>query len=120
MTGRKEIDWLGRTEKACSRCKEIKPLDAFGKCAGRKDRRHWRCLPCATAHNKEYNLKNLKRMQETSRRWRKAHPGYITCHSVGLPAKDGMRLYRKLREKQQNMCAICNRSGIETKLGFDP
>lgn len=110
-----------RKEKICARCKQIKPISEFGRCRGRRDRHHWRCRPCAVAHNQEYNAKHKEQMRWAARVWREKNPSYGLCHSVGLPLGEGLRLWRHLYKKQNGKCAICLRENgsSKVKLGFD-
>lgn len=56
--------------KTCSKCGEVKPVDAFG-------RHHW-CKSCTTAYSKGYREANTEQVREKNRMckksWREANP----------------------------------------------
>lgn len=39
--------------KACNRCGETKPMDAFARCSSRSDGRQKRCRECGNAYDRE-------------------------------------------------------------------
>lgn len=43
---------LSETEKRCSRCREVKPLAAFGRCASERDGLQYACRACLSAAQK--------------------------------------------------------------------
>lgn len=55
-----------RTEKRCSRCKEIKPIDEFGICRTHADWRNTNCKPCNVAGSAEWRKKNPERARQNS------------------------------------------------------
>lgn len=60
-----KIDQLkARTEKACTKCGEIKPVSAFSNDKSKLDGLHNECKECRTARNKEWASKNLPRLRE--------------------------------------------------------
>lgn len=42
-----------RSEKRCPRCKDKKPIDAFGPCRSRPDGHQGHCISCRTAMRRE-------------------------------------------------------------------
>ena len=44
--------------KRCSKCKEFKDEDKFGKDSGRKDGLNYVCKPCRISTGKEYRINN--------------------------------------------------------------
>lgn len=71
------------TEKACSKCKEIKPLEEFNLDRRGKDGISPRCKDCTRAHGRAkydpakaavYRDANRERRIEGMRRWREENP----------------------------------------------
>lgn len=50
--------------KLCARCKQMKPLDAYGKSSTSRDGLHAYCKECVAAYGKEKREKNKKEMAE--------------------------------------------------------
>lgn len=96
-----------KTEKRCTRCKQIKPLDAFHFEKARREGRSVWCRQCKNFYVKEY---------------RKANP--IIDRIKRLKKRFGLTLeeYDKLFKKQNGICAVCgnvNRDGIFLSVDHD-
>lgn len=55
--------------KTCSRCREEKPLDQFGKSRRRKDGLNVYCLPCAREVSRKSAAKNPQKARDRGRAW---------------------------------------------------
>jgi len=55
--------------KTCSKCRETKPLEDFGKNKSRPDGKNPWCKVCNSASAKRYYHKNPERMKERRREW---------------------------------------------------
>lgn len=65
------------TVKTCTKCKENKSIDLFGKNTASKDGHHHRCKECCNKHAIEYRLKNPEKFKESKRKYRENHPEKI-------------------------------------------
>lgn len=61
--------------KVCSKCKEKKPVSAFGKHSARKDGLRSRCKPCNSADAKQYAEANREAVLENKRRYYSENKG---------------------------------------------
>lgn len=50
--------------KKCTNCKEVKPIDAFGKDRSRRDGLNPKCKPCNVKRARDWNVKNKERFNE--------------------------------------------------------
>lgn len=107
--------WVMPTEKVCTRCKQLKPLDQFVRIknpakAGR-DGHSPDCKPCRSGQSNKWNKTNRKRHSTTSL----AH--YYRLSGERLEDKKDGELFRRygmskgayasLLAKQDGKCAIC-------------
>ena len=63
-----------KATKRCARCKQIKPVDNFGKCRSRKDGLQPYCKECIAMVDREYYTKNHERINTRNAKWRKDNP----------------------------------------------
>lgn len=57
------------TEKKCSKCKQILPIENFHKCSANKDWRKGSCKTCGKEHNQIWRANNLESERKKSRAW---------------------------------------------------
>ena len=60
-------------DKRCNRCKEVKPLDSFGKHSRAKDGLRYNCKACTSAANKTYYEANLDKVKAASKAYYEAN-----------------------------------------------
>ena len=65
------------TDKKCSKCGEIKPLDEFHRRNSSKDRLRCHCKLCQQAANKAWREANKERTCATEKAWREANPDRV-------------------------------------------
>lgn len=120
--------------KRCPRCKEIKPIEKFGKHANTKDGHRVWCRPCNNQKAKEYYAKNSQKYHERymnlKREFIEAYDGKCYCcgetaiafltldhiHGGGykerLKEGTGTQIYLRLRKagypKDKYRCACMN------------
>lgn len=118
--------------KLCRKCQIKKPIKEFFKHINGKFGVSGRCKQCIKLYqeqNKEhrkiyskqygkyYWLKNKKKIQERTQKWLKDNPdkhfGYQLKYHYGIT----LQTYLKLSQKQNNVCAICNKKEVKTRNG---
>ena len=86
------------SEKRCSRCKEVKPLSAFGKDIHAKDGARYSCKACTNAYRRVYAKSHRTEMRESERKWRHANrERYLKASSIRIRR----HYYRHFNEKKQ-------------------
>ena len=106
------------TEKKCSRCGEVKPVEEFGKTKHKDSPRgfYYRsmCLECNREYCREYSRNNRKKRNERLKRWRRENPADARDRRKSLMKKYNMTPhdYKKMFNQQHGKCLICGR-------GFD-
>jgi len=99
--------WVMPTEKACTKCGEVKPLDQFHKRSSARDGRQPQCATCATAAVIEHNQRNPKDHAKRVREYYRKHPERkADSHlkwRLGLP----YGTYDQMIAAQGGVCAIC-------------
>ena len=60
-------------DKKCTKCKEVKSLEFFGKHSGTKDGLRYDCKACNNAANKTYYEANLDKVKATSKAYYEAN-----------------------------------------------
>lgn len=111
---RKQAD-PNATEKACSRCKEVKPLIAFSKNRASFDGFQPLCKECDAArkgrfHRTDplrYRERNNQWKQENGARYRELQKRHYLKSKYGLTQDQ----YDTLFEQQGGRCAICRKEG---------
>ena len=61
-------------DKRCTKCKEVKPLEFFGKQSKSKDGLRYYCKACSNASNKAWRETNPEKGKAASKAWNKANP----------------------------------------------
>ena len=91
---------MSRTTKKCFRCKKTKLRSEFWDDPARKDGKHYLCILCGKAYNKEYRL---------------SERGKDCDRKHGLKRNFGMTIetYDHMFEEQNGVCAICG--GVEVR-----
>lgn len=64
---------MSDSEKRCSKCKTVKPVDRFHRDGSRPDGRQPRCKTCQQEAARRWYEANRERTREAGRRWRKAN-----------------------------------------------
>ena len=115
-------------EKACTVCRETKPLSAFHKDKTQKDGHRGCCGKCACARQRVYRKANAEKNRAAcrawyhanteyaraqARAWYEAHPGQRRANWLqriyGLSVTD----YAEILKAQEGRCAICGRTAEE-------
>lgn len=102
--------------KRCTKCKEMKALDAFHKNASRPDGRQIYCRPCMNAANaasaakhteskrergKRYTAENAEKIKARQAEWRKRNAAKIKAQNAAYRVANKERRAASLREWQQ-------------------
>ncbi|WP_443078257.1 endonuclease domain-containing protein [Streptomyces sp. SP17KL33] len=85
--------------KECPQCNEVKPLDAFGKCASRKDGLQLRCRACRNDNQKAADAQK-----------RAENPSFKTEDGHRLQARKLGMSYEAFLEARQQPCQLCTAS----------
>ncbi len=89
---------LSQLEKACTTCKQVKPLTDFFKQRASKDGLTSQCKACVLKHQKEFYQKNRQRINEYNRdNHRRIRYGILPD------------VYREKFEVQKGLCPICGK-----------
>jgi hypothetical protein len=84
--------------KVCSKCKESKPLDYFGKCSTSKDGKQWQCKTCKQAYKKSQRNFINKQQKE----YRKQHAEELIAKRRLYIAKNIEYIQEKNRQYKLN------------------
>lgn len=109
--------------KACSKCKLVKPLEAFSRSNDTKIGRKSQCKECVSADNKEYASRPevIARMKEKSREHYVRNKADILKRTKQYFYKKQYGMTREqvteLIEQQNNRCAICQKHPSERLAG---
>lgn len=114
--------------KACSWCKEVKPLSEFGAHRRRSDGKNGWCKPCARAKGKEWREANPEKAKEMQRRWKLANRDYVnryhadymerTRYSIRSHGLEPER-YDEMLAEQGEACALCHQPQGDARLFID-
>jgi hypothetical protein len=100
-------EWVMPTEKACSRCKVIKPIDEYPLTPASKDGHASDCKACRSVLASKWNKANKKRRSELASIYYQRHPDkvkdYELLRRLGVPRGT----YAKMLAAQNGKCAIC-------------
>ena len=97
-----EIKFIPKDAKTCSRCKEEKPIDFFGK---RKDRPGKYRSECRECYNKDRDVEKYNhRYKDYRRNW------HLTKH-YNITLED----YNQMFADQEGRCGICGTHQTECK-----
>jgi len=95
------------TEKACSVCKEIKPLSSFYREKRRQSGRGSRCRECSRQYLRSWYSKNKDRANEQRRNPKRRNEMYfyVAKHTYGITKNQVLAM----STAQHNSCAICGK-----------
>lgn len=62
------------TEKKCTKCGEVKPLDEFNKKKKHKDGLAYQCKLCSRQALREWKAANPEKVREDRKKWKNANP----------------------------------------------
>lgn len=97
--------------KTCSKCNEIKPLEAFSKVNKTADKRRSRCKPCCITHTKEWRKLNPRKTIERTMEWQQRNKDKVRVKSQAYLLKKKFNLtveeYNLKLSQQGEVCAIC-------------
>ena len=141
--------WYNSYMKYCKNCNTTKPLEFFNKDSSKNDGYHSTCKKCDCLrtkkwrinnverdkeNHKKYHIKNRKRLIRDSvkrnRKYRKLNPEKYRKFSREQHRRDSMKyrlqrynitqeFFDSLILKQNNKCAICEKSFTETASKID-
>ncbi len=100
------VNPLTGTEKRCTRCGEIKPINEFYKGILYKDGYFSKCIVCITKINKEWCLNNRERRREQQKKRNLIHPE---------KAKGRQIKYKKIGQQKSREFYLRNREKIIAK-----
>ena len=123
------------TEKSCSKCKEIKPLDDFHKSIRVKSGYRNRCKTCTAIDNKEYSKNNPDKVKDSKKKhydkkcndpihgagyrkiianraakYRQDNPDYLINYNSLTKAKEQKSKYKKNNPDKTNADAAKRRA----------
>ena len=91
--GRPRVKIINGT-KACTKCKEFKPLSEFYTSAGKPSGYHSWCIPCERENSRQYF--KTEHAKQVAKKWRLSEKGRISSRASQLRANE----QRKLKNKQ--------------------
>ena len=94
------------THKACSKCKEAKPLSEFILRKTTKDGYDGQCKSCLHTYNREYHKKNKQKRNQQNKEWFVKNTGHRAEY-------DRNRLYRQYSLRQERFKA---NPGIQSEM----
>lgn len=108
------------TEKECSRCGEVKPLDEYSTNNKSKDRLEYSCRVCRRQIVKKCQSANPEKVREYQRQWRAANPEKVREKSRRYreenpdKVRESDKRWRdanqeKIREKNREKCKMWRR-----------
>lgn len=69
-----QLKQLPLSAKACTKCREVKPLEEFYPRAAMRDGHRAECIACSRAVANKWRLDNLERHSDKTREWHKNNP----------------------------------------------
>lgn len=97
--------------KTCKKCNETKPLTEFFKDKSFSDGHYSRCKKCKTESTMKWREENLETYNAGMRKYNKKHYKRFRM----LRYKITPEQYEELKEKQNNLCAICKKPPQKTR-----
>ena len=100
--------------KICSSCKEIKPINKFGKNKTRKNGKHYYCKKCVNLKSSEWEKRNPEKVKKMDRNYRKNNPIKTWCrNTISSHKQSGYKVLFTAKDlypiaKQTKNCPICN------------
>lgn len=116
--------------KQCTKCGIVKDLSEFHRSKKEKDGRVDRCKVCHSEYRKQHHIENKERNSSMRKKWEelnrermiKYRKGWIKIHpknatNYWLKNRYGITVDQKeqMRIQQDNKCAICGMTFIESK-----
>jgi|SRR5688572_16673461 len=103
-------------EWACSKCKELKPIDQFHLDNSRTSGRKSQCKTCTSERVKKWRLANLEERREAERKHkRKYNQGTLLEHKYNITWED----YQQMLQNQGGVCKICKDPPSQRRLAVD-
>lgn len=93
--------------KACSKCKEEKPLDAFWRDRKRKDGRLPACKDCESARLKKAYKANPELFQARTRRWESKNREHVLQQARDYQQRRKVALRREIFDVYGDYCECC-------------
>lgn len=97
----------GNNGKACTRCKELKPLEAFSPSKIHRLGRHSWCKACIAQKNREYRAANREKFKARDREYyqknKEKSRAYFRLRNYGITPEE----YDKKVDEQGGGCFIC-------------
>lgn len=96
-------------EKICSKCRELKPLDAFGKSTGGRGDKRGICKICTNEYQKLMWRKDIEKTRAQRRKYQQQPNRKIIKRRSDLKKYYGMTIsdYEIMLAAQNGVCAIC-------------
>lgn len=90
--------------KTCSKCGQVKPIDAFGNHKSSKDGLRSQCRVCNSLAAKNYRLNNPDKVRQAKKRWAKNNPDKMLQMWKTYQAKNKTKLAKYNKEyRQENL-----------------
>jgi hypothetical protein len=99
--------------KKCPKCKSRKGRNSFNENSSRADGLQAYCKDCTAKINKKYHKNNREKLR------RKAYQYNIKLYWPNLTKTEAHKEYIRLRQLQQNRCAICLKISKGKRLHID-
>lgn len=99
--------WVMPTEKRCTKCGVIKPLDQFHKRSAAKDGHQPACAACMTAAATAFNKANPAYHRQKAKEYRLRHPDRHADNNLRWRLGVPWGTYAQMLEAQEGKCAIC-------------
>lgn len=99
--------------KRCPRCRERKPLDAFGLDRNRRDGHSCYCRPCKREMARTDNARRHEAKKEWQRNFDSSPAGRLPCPRCGKPMGAGSVSNRNQRKNE--LCATCRHDEYDRK-----
>lgn len=99
--------YVAPTEKACTKCHVVKPLDQFHRRASARDGRQPYCGVCATADALAWNQANPGYHRQKANEYRLRHPEKVADRALRWKLGVAVGTYADMLAAQDGKCAIC-------------
>lgn len=103
----------------CTTCRVVKPLAAFSRLTKPKSVSRWvsdACKECTNAYNRAYYQKNKARIKAATAKWAADNPERMKVIRARNRIKRRVKVCDKsitvfkIRERDDNICQLCNKS----------
>jgi hypothetical protein len=99
--------YVAPTEKACTVCGVVKPLDQFHRNKNSRDGRKSDCAACCTAAALKWNNEHPDYHRAKAREYHQRHPGRTADNNLQWRLGVPRGTYDKMLASQGGKCAIC-------------